>query len=124
MAIEDLLLAFDVTPARVMELHTRETIREGVAFGLGFSLFFSLECPPDSRISYLPLDIDISSSRLTGYVVCLKERRRTPLLSSVMEAAGELRTMSPLPLYPTGRHTVQASTSTVKVAEQSLEPAP
>jgi DNA-binding transcriptional LysR family regulator len=100
MATEELLLAVAVTPGDVMELHTRETIREGVAIGLGVSLFFSLECPPDSRIRVLPLDVDVSASRLTGYVVCLSERRRTTLLRAVMDAAAELRAMSPLPIYP------------------------
>src|SRR5262249_17982965 len=39
IATEALLLEHNVAPAEVMELHTRETIREGVAIGLGFSLF-------------------------------------------------------------------------------------
>jgi DNA-binding transcriptional LysR family regulator len=101
MASEALLSAFNVTPSDVMELHTRETIREGVAIGLGCSLFFSLECPPDERMRFLPLDVDVSRSRLTGYVVCLSERRRTSLLCSVMDAAAELRAVSPLPVHPT-----------------------
>jgi len=102
LATEALLQATDVTPLEVMELHTRETIREGVAIGLGFGLFFSLECPPDDRIRFLPLDHDISTCRLTGYVVCLNERRRTSLLISVMEAAAELRDMSPLAVRAAG----------------------
>jgi DNA-binding transcriptional LysR family regulator len=100
MAIEELLLAFDVTPSEVMELHTRETIREGIAIGLGLGIFFSMDCPPDNRISLLQLDVDVSVSRLTGYVVCLSERRRTPLLCSVVDAVAELRAMSPLPVHP------------------------
>ncbi len=100
MATEELLLAANVTPADVMELHTRETIREGVAIGLGISLFFSLECPPDARIALLPLEADSTSLRLTGYVICLSERRRTALLCAVMDAAAELRAMSPLPVHP------------------------
>jgi hypothetical protein len=112
-----------VTPAEVMELHTRETIREGVAIGLGFSLFFSLECPPDDRIRYLPLDVDITLSRLTEYVVCLNERRRTPLMSSVMEAAAELRAMSPLPV-PVSPKAVQVLYPGVKSVGRMLETAP
>ena len=100
LATEALLHAADVAPAEAMELHTRETIREGVAIGLGLGLFFSLECPPDDRIRFLPVDRDVASCRLTGYVVCLGERRRTTLLSAVMEAAAELRGMSPLPVRP------------------------
>lgn len=100
-AIEELLQTVDVTPAGLIELHTRETIREGVAIGLGLSLFTSSECPPDERIVYLPLDIDPSASRMTGYVVCLAERRRTSLMRALMEAAAELRLISPLPVYAT-----------------------
>ena len=123
-AMEALLLAADVTPAEVMELHTRETIREGVAIGLGFSLFFSLECPPDDRIRFLPLDVDITQSRLTEYVVCLNERRRTPLMSSVMEAAAELRAMSPLPVQPESPKTVHAAYPGVKSIGRLLEATP
>ena len=43
-----------VTPAHGLELQSREAIREGVALGLGVSVFFASECPPDSRIVYLP----------------------------------------------------------------------
>jgi DNA-binding transcriptional LysR family regulator len=124
MATEALLLAADVAPVDVMELHTRETIREGVAIGLGLSLFFSLECPPDSRIRFLPLDVDVTTSRLTGYVVCLSERRRTALLNSVMDAAAELREMSPLPVHPMGANGVHLPKAGAKVAERFLETAP
>ena len=96
LATEALLLSADVSPAETMELHTRETIREGVAIGLGLSLFFSLECPPDDRIRVLPVDADVSTCRLTGYIVCLNERRRTTLLGAVMDAAKDLRKLSPL----------------------------
>lgn len=124
MATEELLLAAAVTPADVMELHTRETIREGVAIGLGLSLFFSLECPPDDRIRFLPLDVDDSASRLTGYVVCLGERRRTTLLRSVMEAAAELRQMSPLPVYPDNSNAVRVSRTHAEIVRGMLEVSP
>ena len=102
MAMEALLQSANITPMEVMELHTRETIREGVAIGMGLSLFFSFECPPDSRIRFLPLDIDdANTSRLTEYVVCLSERRRTTLLCTVMDAAAELRATNPLVVDPT-----------------------
>jgi DNA-binding transcriptional LysR family regulator len=109
VATEALLHAHQVTPADVMELHTRETIREGVAIGLGLSLFFSLECPPDNRLRCVPLDVEISMSRLTGYVVYLNERRRTPLLGLVMDAVAELRAMSPFPAHPTDDATPTSS---------------
>ncbi|HEY0104639.1 MAG TPA: LysR family transcriptional regulator substrate-binding protein [Rhizomicrobium sp.] len=117
---EALLHAADVTPADAMELHTRETIREGVAIGLGVSLFFSLECPPDDRMRFLPLDRDVTTCRLTGYVVCLSERRRTTLLGTVMDAAAALRAMSPLPLVAAS---TEAPPPGAKAVERILEPA-
>jgi DNA-binding transcriptional LysR family regulator len=121
MATEALLHALDIKPADVMELHTRETIREGVAIGLGVSLFFSLECPPDNRIDVLPLDVDNSLSRLTGYVVCLNERRRTTLLSAVLGAAAELRTMSPLPVHPVRPDTARPTNANARANDRILE---
>lgn len=117
LATEALLRAVDVAPAEAMELHTRETIREGVAIGLGVSLFFSLECPPDARIRFLPVDRDVSTCRLTGYVVCLNERRRTTLLNSVMDAAAELRIMSPLPVLSVGTATSPNASVRGRMAE-------
>jgi DNA-binding transcriptional LysR family regulator len=109
IATELLLQAVGVAPSELMELHTRETIREGVAIGLGFSLFFSLECPPDDRIRFLPLDVDVSQSRMTGYLVCLGERRRTLRLRAAMDAAVELRAMSPWPVHPFGDRQFEAA---------------
>lgn len=121
IASEELLLAAGVEPAEVMELHTRETIREGVAIGLGVSLFFSLECPPDDRIRFLPLDVDVKTSRLTGYLVCLNDRRRTSLLCSAIDAASKLRAMSPLPVHPMGSTGVQACRPTPKLHDRAPE---
>jgi DNA-binding transcriptional LysR family regulator len=99
-ATEHLLNQLEVAPAEVLELHTRETIREGVALGLGISMFISSECPPDPRIAYAPLEQAPAAPQLAGYLVCLTERRRTRLLRAVMEIAAELRQLSPVPLDP------------------------
>lgn len=98
MAIESMLNKADVAPADMLELHTRETIREGVALGLGVGLFISSECPPDPRIAYAPLERTAAAPELAGYVVCLTERRRTQLMRAVMEIAAELRRLSPVPV--------------------------
>jgi len=98
MAVEQLLSCADAAPAEVLELHTRDTIREGVALGLGIGMFISSECPPDPRIAYAPLEPVAGAPELAGYVVCLTERRRTRLMRAVMEIAVELRRLSPVPL--------------------------
>jgi len=100
--VEELLMTEDVTPVEVMQLHTRDTIREGIAIGLGIGFFFSLECPPDSRIRVLPLDADVNKSRMSGYVVYPNEKRRAPLIGSVMDATAELRAISPHPVPAPG----------------------
>ncbi len=93
-AIEHVLTRLNVEPAETIEMHTRETIREGVALGLGIGMFISSECPPDDRIAYAPLQSGPRAPDLTGYVVCLAERRRTRLARAVLEIAGELRRLT------------------------------
>jgi len=95
-AVDHLLTRVNVAPREMVEMHTRETIREGVALGLGVGMFISSECPPDARIAYAPLESVARAPDLTGYVVCLAERRRTRLIRAVMEIAGELRRLSPI----------------------------
>jgi aminoethylphosphonate catabolism LysR family transcriptional regulator len=97
-ASEALLSSAGVTPMDFIEMHTRETIREAIALGLGIGLFISLECPPDARLVYLPLALAGTEPLLMGYIVCLASRRRTRLVRSVMEAAADLRKLSPLPV--------------------------
>ncbi len=102
IATEELLAAAEIAPAEIIELHTRETIREGVALGLGLSLFISSECPPDDRIVYVPLESAGDRHAFAGYVVCLTERRRTRIMQSVMAMAEEMRSLSPVPLIVAG----------------------
>lgn len=87
---EQVLTACAVEPGDILELHSRETIREGVALGLGVSAFFSSECPPDPRIVYRPLDADGRGNRLIGYLVCLSERRRGALIRALRTIARDL----------------------------------
>ncbi|WP_205686789.1 LysR substrate-binding domain-containing protein [Caulobacter flavus] len=57
-----------------LELQSRETIREAVALGLGVSVFFSSECPPDPRIVYRRLSGQVRERPLHGYLVCQQDR--------------------------------------------------
>ena len=97
-AMEMLLAAANVAPAYVIELHSREAIREAVALGMGVSLFFSSECPPDARLAFLRPAPQADRAQLIGYVVCRVERRRTAMMRAVFAAAETLKTLSPLPL--------------------------
>lgn len=80
-----------ITPRATIELHSRETIREGIALGMGIGLFFSTECPPDPRIAYRPLDTGERSYLLRGYVVCQTERRRATMMYALRAVAAEIR---------------------------------
>lgn len=91
-----LLSRAGIEPVETIELHTRETIREAIAMGVGVSMFYSAECPPDPRIAYLPLDCEVPIQ--TGYVMCLADQRRSPLARGVFDTATGLRAESPLPL--------------------------
>ena len=82
-----LLADAEITPGRTMELHTREMIREAVAQGLGMSLMFEKECPPDSRIRVLPLDTGSSLIEVNGYLAVHTERRRMPLIRQSLAIA-------------------------------------
>jgi DNA-binding transcriptional LysR family regulator len=80
-----------VTPRAVIELQSRETIREGIALGLGISAFFSSECPPDVRIAYRPLDTREGEYRLRNYLVYQNDRRRSPLMRSLRTIVDEIK---------------------------------
>ena len=77
---------------------TPETVRKLIALGLGVSLFFSTECPPDERLVFLRPDHQGERAQLTGYVVCRAEQRRTSVMRAVLRAAETLKSLSPRPL--------------------------
>ncbi|HVI06548.1 MAG TPA: LysR substrate-binding domain-containing protein, partial [Sphingomicrobium sp.] len=71
--IESALADACVVPLDVIELQGRETIREGIALGLGIGVFYSTECPPDARIIYRPVDTAERDYQLRNYLVCQSE---------------------------------------------------
>ena len=104
MAIETLIATANVFPGQTMEVHSRESIREAIALGLGVSLFFSNECPPDARLAFLRPDRQAERAQLTGYLVGRVERRRTTMMRAILAAAETLKELSPQPLHgPTAK---------------------
>jgi len=95
---ELLMEASDVTPRRIIEFHTREAIREAIALGLGVSLFYSAECPPDPRVAYRPIETHSAAPTFMGYLICLTEQKRAPALRALFAAAADLAVLSPMPL--------------------------
>ena len=66
-----------IEPGVIIELQSRETIREGVALNLGVGIVLSSECPPDTRLVHRPLETLGQEYRLLSYLVCQTERKRT-----------------------------------------------
>lgn len=97
-ATELLLAAAEIDPARVLEFHSREAIREAIALGIGVSLLFSTECPPDSRLVFLPPDRQGDRTQLTGYLVGRSDHRRTAAMRAILQAAQTLKALSPRPV--------------------------
>ncbi|WP_019960121.1 LysR substrate-binding domain-containing protein [Woodsholea maritima] len=90
-AMERLLDHHKLVPRAVLEMHTRETIREGIARGVGMSFIYERECPPDQRIVFKPLDIEGEDVHLTSYLVYPMERRRAPLTQVALQAVEVIR---------------------------------
>lgn len=82
-----LLASAEIVPHRIMELHSREMIREAVAQGIGMSLMFERECAPDPRIRVLPLETRSALVEVKGYLAVRTERRRMPLVRRSLEIA-------------------------------------
>lgn len=80
-----------VEPSAVMELQSRETIREGIALGLGIGVFYDKECPPDSRLVYRRVDTGQRDYQLRSYFVCQSQRRRDALMRVLQSIVTEIR---------------------------------
>jgi len=80
-----------VTPGAILEIQGRETIREAIARGVGISVFYSSECPPDPRIAYRPLDTGALTYALHGFLLCQHERRRSAMMRALKGVVAEVR---------------------------------
>jgi DNA-binding transcriptional LysR family regulator len=85
-AMESLMTTHGIAAQRKIELHSRETIREAVALGLGVSLFFASDCPPDTRLATLRPDAQPDPTLLTSYFVCRAEQRRSGMMRGMLQA--------------------------------------
>ncbi len=78
----------DVRPRVVMEIGSRESIREAVAKGIGLGVVSEAEYIPDPRIHALPVtDAEIYTY---AHVVYLKERQNARLVRAFLEVLGGL----------------------------------
>jgi DNA-binding transcriptional LysR family regulator len=80
----------DVRPLAVIEVQNREAIREAVALGVGVSVFFTSECPPDPRLAYRPLNAGPREYEMRTYLVYQSERKRSALLRALRAIASQM----------------------------------
>ena len=74
-----------VRPGTLIEVQTREAVREAVAAGFGIGIVFDSEFGEDAALR--ALDIEGADLTVGEYVVCLEERRRLPLVRGFLEIA-------------------------------------
>ena len=82
-----------VVSGSLIEVQTREAVREAVAAGFGVGVVFDSEFGTDARFHA----IEVSDSDLTvgEYVVCLQERRRLPVVRAFLNVARDMATGKP-----------------------------
>jgi aminoethylphosphonate catabolism LysR family transcriptional regulator len=83
--IEQAMASSGVQPKAIVEVQTREGVREAVAAGFGVGAVFESELGDDRRFRAIIVgDTDLA---VAEYAVCLQERRRGALVRAFMEEA-------------------------------------
>ena len=83
-ALEDAMNSIGCTPRVAMEIGSREAIREAVIRGLGIGTVSQSEHIPDERLVTLPITGPNVETHI--YLCCLRERRRSLLISAFFNA--------------------------------------
>ncbi|OJU33532.1 MAG: hypothetical protein BGN99_04060 [Alphaproteobacteria bacterium 65-37] len=87
-ALEQAMAAADIRPGAIVEVQTREGVREAVAAGFGIGAVFESELGEDRRFRSIAIaDRDLA---VAEYAVCLQERRRVALVRAFMDEASRL----------------------------------
>lgn len=89
LAVEKALQKANVTPHIVMEIGSREALREAVARGIGLGTVSAAEFISDPRLKLLSID-DTPISTDT-YIYCLKDRKDSRLVSSFLTLSHTLK---------------------------------
>jgi DNA-binding transcriptional LysR family regulator len=83
--LEQAMAAADIRPRSIVDVQTREGVREAVAAGFGIGAIFASELGEDRRFRSVAVsDADLA---VAEYAVCLQERRRTALVRAFMDEA-------------------------------------
>ena len=76
-----------VKPQSVMQIESREAVREAVAAGLGIGVVSRAEFDPDARLH--ALEVEDATLEITEHVVCLQERRRLRVVRAFLEVVAD-----------------------------------
>lgn len=91
-AFDQAMREADVRPKIVMEIGSRESIREAVAKGIGMGVVSEAEFIPDPRIKPLPVtDVEVYTY---AHVVHLRERQNARLVRAFLQVLAGLLTVS------------------------------
>jgi aminoethylphosphonate catabolism LysR family transcriptional regulator len=83
--LEQAMAAADIRPRSIVEVQTREGVREAVAAGFGIGAVFASELGEDRRFRTVAVsDADLA---VAEYAVCLQERRRIASVRAFMDEA-------------------------------------
>jgi aminoethylphosphonate catabolism LysR family transcriptional regulator len=83
--LEQAMAAADIRPRSIVDVQTREGVREAVAAGFGIGAIFASELGEDRR--FRPVTVSDANLAVAEYAVCLQERRRTALVRAFMDEA-------------------------------------
>jgi LysR family transcriptional regulator, low CO2-responsive transcriptional regulator len=86
--LETGLAQANVVPRSLVEIETREAVREAVAAGFGIGVVFDSEFGNDTR--FRTLEVGGADLTVGEYVVCLQERRRLALVRAFLDVAQEV----------------------------------
>lgn len=79
-------MAFEqLEPRRVMDFGSREIIREAVAHGIGVAIFCALDCMPDSRVRYLPIEAGKMKLSFIEHAIVRRDRKQLPEIALFLE---------------------------------------
>jgi aminoethylphosphonate catabolism LysR family transcriptional regulator len=88
-ALDDALKRAGVTPRVVMEIGSREAIREAVIKGVGIGAVSEIEFIPDPELRKVAVSDAVMFTH--AHVVCLEERRGARLVKAFLEIVADLQ---------------------------------
>lgn len=82
-----------VTSGALIDVQTREAVREAVAAGFGVGVVFDSEFGTDAR--FHAIEVSDSDLSVGEYVVCLQERRRLAVVRAFLNVARDIAARQP-----------------------------